>query len=133
MGYYTAYTLTAKGNLTQETAVKINNVLKSMDIIGYALSTVCYDLKEETAYWYTADLATWYDHDEDMLEISAIFPEVTFFLEGDGEEWDDLWHAYYHHNAMEFCPADIVYRQPENIQWPPDPTQQIDETFLNLT
>jgi hypothetical protein len=38
---------------------------------------------------------TWYDHDKDMLKLSKEFPDILFTLDGNGEEWDDIWRAYY--------------------------------------
>lgn len=35
----------------------------------------------------------WYDYYENMVTISALFPEIIFHLRGDGEDSDDLWEA----------------------------------------
>ena len=37
----------------------------------------------------------WYDHDEDMLNLSLSFPEYVFILDGEGEESGDVWRSFY--------------------------------------
>jgi hypothetical protein len=37
----------------------------------------------------------WYRHDDDMGMLSANFPDVTFILEGVGEEHPDIWRKFY--------------------------------------
>lgn len=37
----------------------------------------------------------WYEHDDEMRELSLEFPELTFKLHGCGEEDGDIWDAYY--------------------------------------
>ena len=40
--------------------------------------------------------AKWYGSDDDMLLLSARFPDAVFSLEGYGENYDDHWLEYYH-------------------------------------
>ena len=42
------------------------------------------------------DSLKWYDHESDMCELSAMFPDLYFTLEGDGEEFDDFWRKLFH-------------------------------------
>ena len=37
----------------------------------------------------------WYDHVEDMIKLSKVFPETLFILDGWGEELGDLWRELY--------------------------------------
>ena len=37
----------------------------------------------------------WYEHDEDMRQISKAYPNYVFKLEGNGEDRDDTWIHYY--------------------------------------
>ena len=53
--------------------------------------------------------AKWYEHDEDMKELSLLFPHLLFDLYGDGEDSDDMWHTYYKGGKMQHCPAEITF------------------------
>lgn len=37
----------------------------------------------------------WYDHVEDMIKLSKVFPETLFILDGWGEEIGDVWRDLY--------------------------------------
>lgn len=37
----------------------------------------------------------WYDHIEDMIKLSKVFPETLFILDGWGEELGDVWRELY--------------------------------------
>lgn len=37
----------------------------------------------------------WYDHVEDMIKLSKVFPETLFILDGWGEEIGDVWRELY--------------------------------------
>lgn len=51
----------------------------------------------------------WYNHDDDMLRVSKMFPDIILKLEGEGEESDDLWKAYYKNGKMRIVKAKIVF------------------------
>lgn len=42
-----------------------------------------------------SDQLKWYEHEDDMLAISAKFPKVTFRLDGEGEESLDVWRKWF--------------------------------------
>ena len=54
----------------------------------------------------------WYDWEIHMCELSKLYPDVVFRLYGDGEESDDVWHAY-------FCNGDyeIEYMELPDIDY----------------
>ena len=108
MGYYTAYNLDAETYnrktgertcLPADMYDKINEVLKEKDVLGYAL----------TEDWECFDAVKWYDHDDDMIEVSKLFPGVLFALHGEGDNSEDMWDAYYLNGKMQYCGAEIVY------------------------
>lgn len=37
----------------------------------------------------------WYDWYTDMVELSKMFPDCTFHLEGRGDDYDDWWEAHF--------------------------------------
>ena len=40
----------------------------------------------------------WYEHEEDMCELSKEYPNLFFLLYGNGEESDDEWRMYVHND-----------------------------------
>lgn len=82
MGYYTSYNLEVEG-LKQDTDYSlIENWAVEQDADSYLT-----DLLREISL----DDVTWYDHEYDLRELSAAFPELTFILNGAGENAGDLW------------------------------------------
>jgi len=45
----------------------------------------------------------WYDHDDDIIKLSKLYPKTLFTLRGIGEDEDQPWVTYYkngqYHNA----------------------------------
>jgi len=54
-----------------------------------------------------ADEATWRKWEEDLLEISAKYPEALFTLMGDGEEAEDIWRCYFQNGKCQLAEAEI--------------------------
>ena len=119
MGYLTEHYLVARRAdrqpVTQEQYEAILKELKAHDLIGYALDSGY--LTDKEAEFYSCDMVKWYDHDQDMLAISKVFPDMVFMLHGNGEDSEDLWQAYYKNSRMEHCQAQIVFPKPETICW----------------
>jgi hypothetical protein len=70
-------------------------------ITGYDLESLLESEKE------------WYHHGRDMEEISLLYPDVLFELEGNGEEWDDHWQARYLNGKEEKVHANVRIVYPE--------------------
>ena len=51
-------------------------------------------------YIISADTMKWYDHDDDMMQLSAQFPNYYFLLNGRGEEHEDQWRKVYHNGKI---------------------------------
>ena len=122
MGYYTYYNMDVYIN-DELTIDRITDALKECGVYGdafdcgpsiysmygssppkakgYSVPPICY-------YFGAYDSSKWYDHDEDMKEISAKFPGVLFVLHGEGEESCDLWDAYYLNGKMQHCQAEVI-------------------------
>ena len=54
------------------------------------------------------DKVKWYEHEQDMIEVSKKFPEIEFILEGDGEEGGDLWRKYFRGGTVYIAKAQVT-------------------------
>ena len=102
MGYYTNFNLRVTENpnffngksITNEYELEIAQKLYSIITDGDVLPKVPdYDTPLEYVF---DDAMKWYDYKQDMKELSKQYPELYFWLRGDGEESDDLWVACFH-------------------------------------
>ena len=55
------------------------------------------------------DSCKWYEHEQDLRNISRKFPHLLFKLSGEGEENGDLWEIYAVNGVLQECRAEIVY------------------------
>ena len=116
MGYYTRYELTLqnKGNYYTSNIV---SYMKEMNIASNGEMFYPFDhefdyyLKSDKNNYFDmeSDECKWYDHDEEMLELSREFPNAVFCLYGVGEESEDIWYTYYKNGKSQYCPARIVF------------------------
>lgn len=62
----------------------------------------------------------WYENEVEMARISRFWPEVTFILEGDGEQSDDLWRSYFQDGKVHAVEGRIVFTafDPEQLRDP---------------
>lgn len=58
---------------------------------------------------FANDTAKWYEHEEDIRELSRLCPEAVFVLYGEGEEAGDIWYKYFKNGLMQMCEAQITY------------------------
>ena len=118
MGYYTEHSMVAR-NVSQEDLDRNNTALKEKEILNYALYQGELYGKENNkeAIFSCYDAVKWYDHEEDMIEVSKEFPNAVFELSGQGEEFGDVWKEYFSSGNSEFCRGEIIYEKPKFIQW----------------
>jgi hypothetical protein len=67
-----------------------------------------FERSSDGTFWLDLD-DTWYDHEEDMVKLSAKFPEILFELEGTGEQAMDLWVKYFKGGKIQRAPAQITF------------------------
>lgn len=96
MGYYTYHTIDINCS-DEERLEKIRQKMKEKEIIPYIF----------TEDFETQDVTKWYEEEEDMREISAMFPDIRFAIHGEGEDSGDIWDAYYLDGKRQYCPAII--------------------------
>ena len=124
MGYYTYYTMEARGIKNEEEYNSIVRSLKKHELYedrennkyGVFNNSKYFD-ESHSSYFEAYEETKWYDHSYDMMKFSCLFPDVTFKLHGEGEESGDLWNEYFHNGKVEECPARIIYEQPYEIEW----------------
>lgn len=59
----------------------------------------------------------WYDHDDDMLEYSKLYPDVTFILDGDGEESGDIWRTWYKNGKSQEWALEVNQPDKPPLAW----------------
>ncbi len=50
----------------------------------------------------------WYEHEEDMRNLSRAYPELVFQLDGQGEDAEDRWRKYFKNGRMQEAKAVIT-------------------------
>ena len=96
MGYYTNYTLTQTGCAKRDIK-RLEDEIEKLNVFEDGAI-------EDGLYGY----AKWYDYDIDMRLLSRRFPGVVFYLEGDGENSDDLWGNYYMDGRAQYGALEVV-------------------------
>jgi hypothetical protein len=92
MSYITLY------SLEFDTPELMNEIIAAMDDIdGGGLATGC-------SFSYP-----WYEHEEDMLEISKQFPDAVFILSGIGKEFPDIWKKRFIRGQVDEIRANITF------------------------
>lgn len=97
MGYYTSYSFSETPNFTFDEVVKAKSVSEWVEEI----------LRTEDC----GIDGTWYEWKEDMVKLSALFPEHTLDLQGNGDETGDVWWA-------QFKGGEMVFHKRARMIWP---------------
>ena len=108
MGYLTTYSLEYSGPVVDE--AEIINALAEINPRYFNRG-----VRDIDAFF--CETIKWYDHDEDMLELSERFPNHTFTLEGIGEEFPDFWRNYYYRGKMKESLGRIFYDPVDLSNW----------------
>jgi len=92
MGYYTNFTFTTP--LTEDQLNKLSS------ISGYT-------------HECDGDLfkAKWYEYKEHMIELSRIYPNKLFQIDGDGEDDGDIWRHYFKNGKSLLQKPKIVFEE----------------------
>jgi hypothetical protein len=88
MGYYTRFNLNVSPELDIEVLDKVEEFHDRITACGDG----DFELEEPTK---------WYDHEKDMRQLSASYPEHLFTLDGEGEEQGDVWRKYFKAGKMQ--------------------------------
>ena len=92
MGYYTNFDLT-------DNSAEVN--AKIEEISGYTI--------------YDGEIveAKWYNHKEDLIKVSLLFPDTTIFCEGIGEDNGDMWKMKVLNGVAKTAKAKLVFGEYE--------------------
>lgn len=71
----------------------------------HEIAEYCFD-ESDNGCLYSAK---WYEHEEDMLKFSKLFPDELFTLSGNGEEDTDIWRKYFKNGKCQVALASITY------------------------
>lgn len=93
MGYHTNYYLLVEENINKMTEDAIEAALSA--------SNVPVSLGE----W---DEWKWYEHESDMKKASILCSGVTFLLEGEGEDREDIWEKRFKDGKMQVSTTELV-------------------------
>lgn len=93
MGYLTNYKISFIhfGKTEMPTEADIVNALNSINPYDFGIGEDESPLLED----FFEEPIKWYDHIEDMIKLSKVFPETLFILDGWGEELGDVWRELY--------------------------------------
>ena len=124
MGYYTHYSLTAHTNFDGVLYNSFNipletekEVMKKLCEVSMIWDETQVDEWDDPFDMISDDTYKWYDYESDMLNLSRMFPNLWFVLEGHGEEWDDIWRSLYHNGEYEFQCIDMQFPDFNRKRW----------------
>ena len=99
MGYNTQFELAWENKGVENKTPKIQEFL-------IANADTYYGVDE---FGETTDSCKWYSYHDDMIVMSAQFPDVLFTLRGKGEESGDVWNNYYLGGKSQRAQAKLVF------------------------
>lgn len=115
MGYYTSYILNVRNDVPLErqrrAAIRLADILEEDEIIKKELLVSSFPFD-----FISYDSMKWYDWERDMSILAEEFPDIDFVLYGEGEEWDDMWRAFFKGHNYEFQLAHIYFDPEPNFE-----------------
>jgi hypothetical protein len=99
MGYYTNYSL------------EVSELTPELDDFFEKETHDCGKRFYSRLLNYKSEGIKWYDHENDMIELSKKFPDILFILKGEGEDAEDLWVKYFLNGLMQLASARIEFEK----------------------
>lgn len=110
MGYYTYFNLDVENreNFSKEELLKASRTLA--EITDFVKPSYVEDNDyRDPFFWVREDSMKWYDYERDMAKLGELFPDMIFFLYGEGEDRDDNWRLIVRGKNSDFQKAHIYY------------------------
>lgn len=98
MGYYTDFKL----KVSPDVAAEIMSDFEAFNAIFEELTN--YTLEDDL----TMGGVKWYDHDKNMIELSKLYPDAIWQVDGVGEEDGDIWRTYYMNGKSQSANTKVV-------------------------
>lgn len=109
MGYYTNYRLSVTGDPN-----KVNAFRKAIKI-KFGLKNKLFNDQERSDFEFLHNIlentynGKFYDHERFFREVSAKNQDLTFIVDGEGEEPGDIWKKYFKNGKMFASQGRIVF------------------------
>lgn len=111
VGYYTTFKMGVESNEDNDT--------ESLKQFQYDIdSEYEFGSEELQLDWLIhgdCDNMKWYDHHEDMCELSKRYPNLLLWLTGNGEESGDIWKAWYRNGKSVVVKPKLDFPIPADI------------------
>ena len=107
MGYSTYHTLNTKGATKEQDEKLLKMFEEDEDEYGKDWDWTVAEFNGVNI----GESSKWYESDEDMKILSSReeYKDVLFILEGEGEDNDDMWKAYYKNGKVHRVDAEITF------------------------
>ncbi len=111
MGYNTTHTLSWTATKAKSAVSK-----KALDAkVGSYIEKEGLPLEPDGS---AVDACKWYEHEDDMREMSKKFKSVLFHLQGEGESSGDIWDAFFLNGKTQHHEAKVVRAEaPDDEAW----------------
>jgi len=108
MGYYTAYTISFKGDEKRIEALKKEILKTSGKLTGYSDAGVRELLENDCVFDKLYDLKAWIE------EAAKEYPDVLVILTGDGDNTEDCWECRWKGEETEEIQVQFVWPEYKN-------------------
>lgn len=109
MGYYTDYTVEARGFKKQDEAEFFAFKLVQKGVVNSSTRFHYGQLGSDFSAQFEVHETKWYDYADDLRTASLWFPHITIDVEGSGEENGDQWRHRFRNGEHERVEAVISF------------------------
>ena len=116
MGYYTNYDVEITGFKNEEEAefFEFKEIHKKEGSLNFIKGSGHVDVQQNRVYFNLHQIK-WYDWEKDLIGVSKRWTHLLFDIDGEGEEFPDVWKARVRNGESEIVQAKIVFPEFEKI------------------